>query len=102
MSFENEIKDCAARFDKALGSLAHDFKHIRTGRASVAMIEHVHVDAYGSRMPIAQCAGLSVPEPAQILIKPWDKSLLKAIEQHSAGVARQNDDITMVALGRKL
>jgi ribosome recycling factor len=99
MSFENEIKDCTVRFDKALASLAHDFKHIRTGRASVAMIEHVQVEAYGSRMPIAQCAGLSVPEPAQILIKPWDKSLLKAIEkalvEAQLGMMPQNDGVVI-------
>ena len=95
MSFDTEIKDCTAKFDKALGSLAHDFKHIRTGRANIAMIEHVQIDAYGSRMPIAQCAGLSVPEPAQILIKPWDKALLKAIEkgltEAQLGMMPQND-----------
>jgi ribosome recycling factor len=95
MSFEAEINECKARFDKALSSLAHDFKHIRTGRASVAMIEHVHVDAYGSRMPIAQCAALTVPEPAQIMVKPWDKTLLKAIEkaltEAQLGIMPQND-----------
>ncbi len=95
MSFDIEIKDCTAKFDKALGSLAHDFKHIRTGRATIAMIEHVQIEAYGSRMPIAQCAGLSVPEPAQILVKPWDKALLKAIErgltEAQLGMMPQND-----------
>ena len=81
MSFEAETTDCKARFEKSLGALAHDFKHIRTGRASIAMIEHVQVEAYGSRMPIAQCASLTVPEPAQLLIKPWDKAMLKGIEK---------------------
>src|SRR5271154_2374712 len=81
MSFEAEITDCKTRFEKALAALAHDFKHIRTGRASTAMIEHVQVDAYGSILPIAQCASITVPEPSQILIKPWDKGLIKAIEK---------------------
>jgi ribosome recycling factor len=99
MSFDPEIADCKAKFEKALGSLAHDFKHIRTGRASIAMIEHVQVEAYGSRMPIAQCAGLTVPEPAQILIKPWDKALLKAIEkaltEAQLGMMPQNDGVVI-------
>lgn len=81
MSFEAEITDCKTKLEKALAALAHDFKHIRTGRASTAMIEHVQVDAYGSMLPIAQCASITVPEPSQILIKPWDKALVKAIEK---------------------
>ena len=59
----------------------HDFKAIRTGRASTAIVDHIRVDAYGSQMPLGQCASVTVPEPATILIKPWDKGLLKAIEK---------------------
>lgn len=81
MSFEDDLADTKTKFEKALAALAHDFKHIRTGRASTAMIEHVQVEAYGSVMPIAQCASISVPESAQILVKPWDKALLKPIEK---------------------
>lgn len=99
MSFDTEIKDCSAKFDKALGALAHEFKHIRTGRASVAMIEHVQVDAYGSRMPISQCAGLTVPEPAQIVIKPWDKAMIKPIEkalmEAQLGMMPQSDGVVI-------
>jgi ribosome recycling factor len=99
MSFEAEIAECKVRFEKALGALAHDFKHIRTGRASVAMIEHVQVEAYGSRMPISQCGAITVPEPAQIMIKPWDKGLLKAIEkgllEAQLGMMPQNDGVVI-------
>jgi ribosome recycling factor len=95
MAFEAELNDIKAKMDKAILSLQNDFKHIRTGRASVAMIEHVQVEAYGSMMPITQCAGLSIPEPAQILIKPWDKGLIKAIEKALAdaqlGMMPQSD-----------
>jgi ribosome recycling factor len=95
MAFEAEIADANAKLDKALAALSNDFKHIRTGRAAVSMIEHVQVEAYGSRMPIAQCAGLSVPEPTTIMIKPWDKGLLKAIEKSLAdanlGMMPQSD-----------
>lgn len=81
MAFEADLADATAKMEKGLASLIHDFKHLRTGRASVAMIEHVHVEAYGSHVPITQVGGISVPEPTQILIKPWDKSLLKHIEK---------------------
>jgi ribosome recycling factor len=99
MAFEADITDTKNKLEKAINALANDFKHIRTGRASVAMIEHVQVDAYGSRMPIAQCAGLSVPEPAQLLIKPWDKGILKAIEKAlndaNLGMTPQSDGLVI-------
>jgi ribosome recycling factor len=95
MAFEAELADVKAKLEKALTALHNDFKHIRTGRAAVSMIEHVQVEAYGSRMPISQCAGLSVPEPAQLLIKPWDKALIKHIEKALAdanlGMMPQSD-----------
>jgi ribosome recycling factor len=81
MAFEAELADAKSRMEKALTALANDFKHIRTGRAVPSMIEHVQVDAYGSMMPITQCASISVPEPTQLLIKPWDKGLIKHIER---------------------
>jgi ribosome recycling factor len=95
MSFEAELADAKNKMEKALGALTNDFKHIRTGRAAVSMIEHVQVEAYGAFMPIMQCAGVSVPEPAQLLIKPWDKGLIKAIEKAlndaQLGMAPQSD-----------
>jgi ribosome recycling factor len=81
MPFDAELADVKTKMDKALNALTNDFKHIRTGRASVAMIEHIQVEAYGSVTPLPQLAGLNVPEPTQIMIKPWDKSLIKAIEK---------------------
>ena len=81
MSFDAELTDLKGKFDKALKALAHDFAHLRTGRATPVMVEHVRVDAYGVSTPLAQVAGISVPEAATILIKPWDRSLTKAIER---------------------
>jgi len=81
MAFDAELADAKNKMEKALGALSHDFKHIRTGRATTGMIEHIQVEAYGSVTPLPQLAGLSVPEPTQIVIKPWDKSLIKAIEK---------------------
>ena len=54
---------------------------MRTGRASVTILDSVHVDAYGSKMPLNQLAGLSVPEPTLIVAQPFDPSLLGAIEK---------------------
>ncbi len=99
MAFEAELADAKSKMEKGLGSLTHDFKHIRTGRASTAMVEHVQVEAYGSSMPIAQCAGITVPEPAQLVIKPWDKALIKAIEKAlndaNLGMTPQSDGIVI-------
>jgi ribosome recycling factor len=95
MAFDAEINDCKAHMEKSLGALSSDFRRIRTGRAMPSMIEHVHVDAYGSMMPITQCASITVPEPSQLMIKPWDKSILRALEKAlvdaNLGMAPQND-----------
>jgi ribosome recycling factor len=95
MAFDDVINDCKGRLEKALAQLAAEFRRIRTGRAMPSMIEHVHVEAYGSSMPITQCASISVPEPSQLLIKPWDKSILrdleKALVNAELGMAPQND-----------
>lgn len=94
-SFDDILLGTEERYDKAIEVLTHDFRRLRTGRASVSMIEHVQVDAYGSRCPITQVAGISVPEPTQILIKPWDKGVLKDIERSliasDLGMSPQND-----------
>ncbi len=99
MSFEDVIADAKAKLDKALQQLASEFRRIRTGRAMPSMIEHVHVEAYGSSMPITQCAGITVPEPTQLLIKPWDKGLLRAIEKaivdSDLGLSPQNDGVVI-------
>ncbi len=81
MAFEAELADAKSKLEKALAALANDFKHLRTGQATPALIEHVQVEAYGSRMPIVQVASITVPEPAMLLVKPFDKSTIKAIEK---------------------
>lgn len=70
-----------ARMDGGLERVRRELAGVRTGRASVAILESVHVDAYGSRMPITQVASLSVPEPSLILAQPFDPSLMAAIEK---------------------
>jgi len=66
---------------RAVEVLGRDLQGIRTGRASTAIVDHLMVDAYGSPMAINQLAGISVPEAHQIVIQPWDRGVLAAIEK---------------------
>ena len=67
--------------DKALEAMRREFSAVRTGKASPALLDTVRVDAYGSKMPINQVATVSVPEPRLMIVQPWDKGLLNAIEK---------------------
>ena len=66
---------------KSLESLSKDFSSLRTGRASASLLDKIRVDYYGSETPINQVATVSVPEARMIVIQPWDKSVLSAIEK---------------------
>ena len=66
---------------RAVEVMERDFQGIRTGRASTSLVERIHVDYYGTSTPLNQLAGISVPEPHQIVIQPWDRSVLGAIEK---------------------
>ncbi len=66
---------------KALEHLAHEFNHIRAGRASTSMVDEVRVDAYGQQMPLNQVASVSAPQSDLIVIQPWDKGMLAPIER---------------------
>jgi ribosome recycling factor len=65
--------------EKAIGFLDRELRKIRTGKASVALIEDISVECFGQRFPLRQLATISVPEPRQILIQPWDKSYIEGI-----------------------
>ncbi|HKT81030.1 MAG TPA: ribosome recycling factor [Vicinamibacterales bacterium] len=69
------------RMTAAVEHLKHELSAVRTGRASVTILDGVHVEAYGSKMPLNQLAGLSVPEPTLIVAQPFDPSQLGAIEK---------------------
>jgi ribosome recycling factor len=69
------------RMNAAIDHVKHELGGVRTGRASVGILEHVHVEAYGSKMPINQVATLSVPEPTLIVAQPFDPSLMGALEK---------------------
>lgn len=95
MALEDVLSQTEARFKKAIEALRHDVHTVRTGRATPSLVENLQVDAYGSNMPLIQLAAISAPEPRQIVIQPWDKSLIKAIEKaitnSDLGLAPNND-----------
>jgi len=69
------------KMGRAVEAMERDFGAIRTGRASTALVERVPVDYYGTQTPLNQLAGISVPEAHQIVIQPWDRGVLGAIEK---------------------
>jgi ribosome recycling factor len=69
------------RMDGAIDRVRRDMASVRTGRATVSLLDGIQVEAYGSRVPINQVATLSVPEPAMIVAQPFDPSLMGAIEK---------------------
>jgi len=69
------------RMEKAITDLQHDMATIRTGRATLSLLDHVRVDYYGTPTPLNQVANLHVPEPNLITIQPWDVSQIGAIEK---------------------
>ena len=69
------------KMTRAVEVLERDLQGIRTGRASTALVERIHVEYYGTSTPLNQLAGISVPETHQIVIQPWDRSVLGAIEK---------------------
>ena len=75
------LADADARMGRAVEAMERDFQGIRTGRASTSLVERITVDYYGTQTPLNQLAGISVPEPHQIVIQPWDRGVLGAIEK---------------------
>src|ERR671914_1267040 len=81
----NDLKgmfgEVKTRMDGAIDRVRRDMASVRTGRATVSLLDGIQIEAYGSRMPINQVATLSVPEPAMIVAQPFDPSLMGAIEK---------------------
>ena len=69
------------RMDKAIGDLQHNMAQVRTGRASVTLLDSVRVDYFGTPTPLSQVATLHVPDPGMITIQPWDGSMIAPIEK---------------------
>ena len=74
-------QDAEERIKKSIEVLLHEFATIRTGRASLALLENIRVEYYGSLVPLNQVANISIPEAKLIEIKPWDKSVIREIEK---------------------
>jgi ribosome recycling factor len=87
--------DLKKRMDLVIEHLRHELAGVRTGRATINILDPVHVDAYGSRMPLNQVATLSIPDPMSIVAQPFDPSLLgvieKAIRASDLGLNPNND-----------
>jgi ribosome recycling factor len=75
------LSNAEHRMGRAIEAMQRDFQAVRTGRASTSLVERIHVDYYGTETPLNQLAGISVPEAHQIVIQPWDRSVLGAIEK---------------------
>src|SRR6202790_2457188 len=91
-----EIETSAkTRMEKALADLQHDMSAVRTGRASVSLLDNVRADYYGTPTPLNQLATLHVPEPSLITVQPWDVSQIglieKAIRSADLGLNPGND-----------
>ena len=92
----NEIlKEYDVKMQKTVDVVIADFAAVRAGRANAAVLDRITVDYYGSATPINQVAAISSPDPRSLLIKPWDGSILKAIEKaiqtSDLGINPQND-----------
>ncbi len=92
----NEIlKSMQANMEKTADAIGQEMTALRTGRASIGLLENVKVDYYGSLLPINQTATISIPEPQLIIIQPWDKAsvegIMKGIQKANIGLSPQND-----------
>jgi ribosome recycling factor len=89
------VADANQRMEKSVEALHRDLMTVRTGRASPALLERLHVDYYGSPTPLQSLAGISVPEASMLVIQPYDRSSLsvieKAIQKSDLGLNPSND-----------
>jgi ribosome recycling factor len=76
-----DIASYRGRMEKAVASLKEEFASLRTGRASAGLLDQIHVEAYGSRMPINQLGSVSVPEPRSLTVSVYDKGLVVSVEK---------------------
>ena len=95
MQRDEIILDCEERMEKAASFLTDQLKGLRTGRATPGLVDTIRVDYYGSPTPLKQLAKISVPEPQQIVIRPFDAQVIgeivKAIQASDVGLAPNND-----------
>ena len=85
MSAQVLINECKDKMNKAIEATKNRFSSIRAGRANVAMLDGIKVEQYGSMMPLNQIGTVSAPEARLLVIDPWDKSIIPAIEKSIIG-----------------
>ncbi|MFO8100777.1 MAG: ribosome recycling factor [Dehalococcoidia bacterium] len=78
---EDVLSNTEAKMAKAVSAVERDLDSVRTGRASVKLLDNVKVDYYGTPTPLDQVASISIPEARMIVIQPWDKSIVPGIEK---------------------
>lgn len=93
MDVQSVVKSCAERMDRSIEYLERELRGIRTGRATTALIDYVKIDYYGSSTDLRELAAISVPEPTQLLVKPFDPAskndIVKALETADLGLNPQ-------------
>jgi ribosome recycling factor len=78
----NDVKKTAEqKMGKSVEALKHDFAKIRTGRAHTGLLDHLHVDYYGSQMPLNQVAGITLADARTIAVQPWEKKMIPVVEK---------------------
>ncbi|MGH2773225.1 MAG: ribosome recycling factor [Actinomycetota bacterium] len=85
MAAEQLITQARDKMDQAIASMQEEFAMVRTGRASPHLVERIQVEYYGTKMPLNQIAGISVPEARMLVISPYDRNAISAIEKAIQG-----------------
>src|SRR3981189_2329079 len=95
MSIEEIVLEAEERMEKSIALLTDQLRGVRTGRANVGLVDSIRVEYYGSPTPLKQPANLSTPDPPQILIRPFDPSvvgdIVKAIQSSDIGLMPNSD-----------
>ena len=104
---ENEItREAQSKMEKSFEAYQNELVHIRTGRASVGLLDIVDVDVYGSKMKLNQVATVTAPEARLLVIQPWDKTQIGAIEKSILAspldITPSNDGKVFLATGQSL
>jgi ribosome recycling factor len=87
---QDNITKCKHHMDRAVEEVKHTFSAVRAGKASSAILDPIRVDYYGTPTPLNQVANMSCPEPRLIMIQPWERKMISAIEK-----AIQNSDLNL-------
>jgi ribosome recycling factor len=93
------LKDMKVRMDNTINNLDNDLKGLRTGRATANLLDPVHVESYGSRVPLSQVATVSVADARTISVQVWDKGMLKTVEK---AIVEASLGVTPIADGNSI